>query len=159
MRKIVQDPYESEKVDANYVYTIEGNTSAAAGVVANGGREKKKKYPLNYERICGYGRPNFDKKIKKKKTITKKEPEKKVKTKVIPALAIGTPNLKEGSKGKEVKKLQKDLNFVLGTKLEVDGDFGNNTLDALKTFQTKYKLTVDGVYGSKSEAKMKSLLK
>ena len=43
--------------------------------------------------------------------------------------------------------------------MEVDGDFGENTLAALKTFQTKYKLTVDGVYGSKSEAKMKSLLK
>ena len=148
-----------EKVDANYVYTIEGNTSAAAGVVANGGGVSRKKYPLNYERICGYGRPNFDEKIKKKETITKKEPEKKVKTKVIPALAISTPNLKKGSKGNEVKKLQKDLNFVLGTKLEVDGDFGKNTLAALKTFQTKYKLTVDGVYGSKSEAKMKSLLK
>ena len=60
---------------------------------------------------------------------------------------------------KEIKKLQKDLNFVLGTKLEVDGDFGKNTLAALKTFQTKYKLTVDGVYGSKSKAKMKRLLK
>ena len=152
-------------VDYKIVNLEVGNTEVIAKKIAsltNGHIfkiEPLEKYPLNYERICGYGRPNFDEEIKKKETITKKEPKKKVKTKVIPALAISTPNLKKGSKGNEVKKLQKDLNFVLGTKLEVDGDFGKNTLVALKTFQTKYKLTVDGVYGSKSEAKMKSLLK
>ena len=47
------------KVDANYVYTIEGNTSGASGVVPNGGGVCRKKYPLNSNYIVGYGRPNY----------------------------------------------------------------------------------------------------
>lgn len=46
-------------VDNAYVYTIEGNTSSASGVVANGGCVRKKSYKLNYNRIAGYGRPNY----------------------------------------------------------------------------------------------------
>ena len=46
-------------VDDTYVYTIEGNTSGANGVVANGGGVCKKKYKLTYNRIAGYGRPNY----------------------------------------------------------------------------------------------------
>lgn len=45
------------KVDNTYVYTVEGNTSGANGVVANGGGVCKKKYKLNNDRIAGYGRP------------------------------------------------------------------------------------------------------
>lgn len=44
-------------VDGTYVYTIEGNTSGANGVVANGGGVCKKKYKLTYNRLAGYGRP------------------------------------------------------------------------------------------------------
>lgn len=46
-------------VDKTYVYTVEGNTSSASGVVANGGCVREKKYKLNYNRIAGYGRPNY----------------------------------------------------------------------------------------------------
>lgn len=46
-------------VDDTYVYTIEGNTSGASGVVSNGGGVCKKKYALTYSRIAGYGRPNY----------------------------------------------------------------------------------------------------
>lgn len=48
------------KVDSTKVYTIEGNTSSAAGVVANGGGVFKKSYALNYSKILGYGRPRYD---------------------------------------------------------------------------------------------------
>ena len=47
-------------VDNSYVYTVEGNTSSASGVVANGGAVNKKKYRLNYDRLAGYGRPAYD---------------------------------------------------------------------------------------------------
>lgn len=47
------------KVDNTYVYTVEGNTSSAGGVVANGGAVATKKYKLTYARIAGYGRPNY----------------------------------------------------------------------------------------------------
>lgn len=47
-------------VGSTYVYTVEGNTSSSSGVVANGGCVAEKKYKLNYERIAGYGRPDYD---------------------------------------------------------------------------------------------------
>lgn len=47
-------------VDSKYVYTIEGNTSNASGVVANGGGVAKKSYSLGYNRIGGYGRPKYE---------------------------------------------------------------------------------------------------
>lgn len=45
--------------DSNYVYTVEGNTSGASGVVANGGGVAQKSYSRNYSRIHGYGIPNW----------------------------------------------------------------------------------------------------
>lgn len=50
------------RVDNVYVYTIEGNTSGASGVIANGGGVCMKKYSLSYGRIYGYGRPKYDEK-------------------------------------------------------------------------------------------------
>ena len=49
-----------EKIADGKVYTIEGNTSSAAGVVENGGAVRNKSYSLNYKGIGGYGRPNYD---------------------------------------------------------------------------------------------------
>ena len=41
------------------VYTIEGNTSSASGVVPNGGCVRAKSYNLTATYICGYGRPDW----------------------------------------------------------------------------------------------------
>ena len=41
------------------VHTIEGNTSGASGVVANGGGVCEKSYSLSYSGIAGYGRPDW----------------------------------------------------------------------------------------------------
>lgn len=46
-------------VDGSNIYTIEGNTSGANGVVENGGGVCKKQYSLSNSRIAGYGRPNY----------------------------------------------------------------------------------------------------
>lgn len=46
-------------VDSDYVYTVEGNTSSASGVIPNGGAVARKKYRHSYARIAGYGRPNW----------------------------------------------------------------------------------------------------
>ena len=71
---------------------------------------------------------------------------------------VAKPTIKNGSKGTQVKYLQKDLNFILGVKLDVDGIFGGATANALKQFQKKYGLEVDGVYGKSSFAQMTSLI-
>ena len=48
-------------VSSTTVVTIEGNTSSASGVIANGGAVAKKVYNINYSRIMGYGRPPYEK--------------------------------------------------------------------------------------------------
>lgn len=47
------------RVDDKYVYTVEGNTTGASGVVSNGGCVAEKRYRLTYKNIRGYGRPDW----------------------------------------------------------------------------------------------------
>lgn len=54
--------------------------------------------------------------------------------------------LKKGSKGEQVKTLQRLLN-AFGEKLEVDGDFGSKTYSAVWSYQAKNDLEVDGIVG------------
>lgn len=64
-----------------------------------------------------------------------------------------------GDKGDAVKTLQTKLNKV-GYKLDVDGIYGDNTLQAVKSFQTKYKkeLEVDGVAGKNTITKLNAVI-
>lgn len=48
-----------QKVENNRVYTSEGNTSSEAGVVENGGAVREKSYSISYNKIAGYGRPDY----------------------------------------------------------------------------------------------------
>lgn len=57
--------------------------------------------------------------------------------------------LRKGSKGEQVKTLQRLLN-AFGSNLSVDGDFGSKTDSALKTYQKSNKLEVDGICGINS---------
>lgn len=57
---------------------------------------------------------------------------------------ITYPTLKRGSKGDEVKRLQRLLNFAAR---DVDGDFGKKTEAAVRAAQTKFDLHSDGVAG------------
>lgn len=47
------------RVSGGTVYTIEGNTSRASGVVENGGGVAQKSYKLTYNKILGYGTPKY----------------------------------------------------------------------------------------------------
>jgi hypothetical protein len=67
--------------------------------------------------------------------------------------------LQRGSKGDAVKKLQQELNEILGTKLAVDGDFGPKTEAAVKSFQQQKHLKVDGIVGPQTESAIQSALK
>ncbi len=67
------------------VTTIEGNTSSAAGVIANGGCVRKKTYDISYSRILGYGRPAYEKEVIP--DMTKAEVETIVKAQLQPVQA------------------------------------------------------------------------
>lgn len=48
------------RVDEIHVHTVEGNTSSAPGVEANGGCVSQKKYLHTDKRLAGYGRPYYE---------------------------------------------------------------------------------------------------
>ncbi|MFC0190148.1 L,D-transpeptidase family protein [Fictibacillus aquaticus] len=58
------------------------------------------------------------------------------------------PVLKKGSKGEDVKRLQRRLTDLGYSTKGVDGIFGANTEAAVKRFQSAKKLKVDGVVGA-----------
>lgn len=68
-----------------------------------------------------------------------------------PALAYESTTLRNGSRGENVRVLQQaliDLGYLRGT---ADGIFGNNTENAVRSFQKKNKLNVDGLAGKKTQ--------
>lgn len=125
------------RIANNTIYTVEGNTSSAAGVVANGGAVAAKSYSLSNVRIGGFLRPFYDEPAAKN---AKKEP-----------VTLNTFLYKKGDKGDGVKAIQILLNgwgFDCG---KADGDFGANTDAAVRAFQKKRKLTIDGECGAQTQ--------
>ncbi len=122
------------------VYTIEGNT--------RDGCRRRARYASN---IVGYGRPSYG------------APSSGAKSSVAAGVVgrsdlapPGIPTLRRGSGGTLVKQLQRCLNKVQRSGLEVDGDFGPKTTGAVKTFQARTKgLEVDGRYGPKTSSKLR----
>ena len=133
------------KADKLYVYTVEGNTSTASGVVGNGGGVWRKQYALSYNRIYGYGRPMYDSvsyeetEEKKPETATTKKGDFTVEMRV----------LKNGCKGDDVRALQILLigNGCTCGVWGVDGNFGSGTETAVRNYQKKHRLSVDGMAG------------
>lgn len=71
--------------------------------------------------------------------------------------------LRKGDTGEEVKELQEDLTAlgfgrITGVKLACKGNFKNNTENCVKAFQKYTGLTVDGVCGPRTWAKIEALL-
>ncbi len=121
------------KTDGKYVYTVEGNTSPQSGVVPNGGGVHKKSYLLTDSRILGYGRPKW--------SSTEKA--------TTPKFSIDLSVLKKGSAGKQVQALQ-ILLAASGCDCGswgADGSFGVATENAVKAYQKKNGLQVDGAAG------------
>lgn len=73
--------------------------------------------------------------------------------------ALPTVNLKKGSKGENVKKLQKFLNWFGNYKLDVDGGFGPLTEKAVRKFQRAVGIEDDGIVGPVTRNAMKNAVK
>lgn len=72
-------------------------------------------------------------------------------------LRLGDRLLKKGMSGSDVRELQQNmlkLGYVL-PKYGADGEYGTETVEAVKSFQKKSGLEADGIYGSNTH---KSLL-
>lgn len=117
------------KVEGNRVYTVEGNTSAQSGVVANGGGVYEKSYGLKNSRILGYGRPKW--------------------AQEETGFSVTLQTLRTGSCGNQVRALQLLLEGC-GCSCGIwgaDGQFGTATRRALETYQQQNGLASDGVAG------------
>lgn len=89
-----------------------------------------------------------------KKTTNKK----KKYTGTFPTVPQGS-SLKRGTFSKQVGLLQKYLNWYGNYKLNIDNDFGVKTEKAVKSFQKKEKLSIDGHFGANSLARAKEVKK
>ncbi|MED4061692.1 peptidoglycan-binding domain-containing protein [Priestia megaterium] len=68
----------------------------------------------------------------------------------VTTVNITTKSLKKGTKGAEVKTLQLLLNGKSNAGITVDGDFGSKTDAAVRNYQKSKGLGVDGEVGSKT---------
>jgi hypothetical protein len=130
------------------IYTIEGNTS-------DGCRRRVRFASM----IVGYGRPTYPpagsggKLRSALRTATSR-----ARARAAPpsdAAPAGAPILRDGSAGVGVRQLQRCLNLVQRSGLDVDGEFGPKTGAAVSAFQRRAGgLLVDGEYGPKTARKL-----
>lgn len=129
------------EVNGDQFKTIEGNTSGASGIIANGGGVCKKTHYNSRLPGTKFCRPDYNGILGASSytnTQTKVDEE---------TVEIKMTILKKGSKGSQVKTLQRLLNAMNYNCGNVDGDFGSGTLSALKSYQKDKKLTADGIVG------------
>lgn len=134
--------------------------SAAMGYASNHGdpRNWQKKFGDNMDRFRADVRAMLGQ-VEASTTVTTptKEPEKATATSSTTPAKSGVINmgtLRNGNSGTQVKVLQWLLNeggYNAGT---ADGIFGGNTLKAVKAYQKAKGLTVDGIVGKNTWAKL-----
>lgn len=129
------------------VYTIEGNTS-------DGCRRRVRFASM----IVGYGRPGYEAGGGGKLRTAVRKATSRGTSRGGPAADAappGSPILREGSAGVTVRQLQRCLNRVQRSALDVDGEFGPLTAAAVRSFQRRVTgLLVDGEYGPKTARKL-----
>ena len=68
-------------------------------------------------------------------------------------ITVTYPTIRQGARGEIVTQLQSFLSEA-GSSLTIDGIFGPGTASAVRAFQKKYGLAVDGIVGPKTWAKL-----
>lgn len=131
----------SRNSDGSY-NTIEGNT--AVGNDSNGGEVMQRK--RTQSSILAIVRPKYSSSVSSTSTVDTSSKNVKKNPYNTP-----TKNVKKGQTGNSVKWVQWELNES-GYSLKVDGDFGRDTLAAVRNFQKTRKLSVDGIVGTKTRA-------
>ena len=114
------------------ITTIEGNSSDSVA---------RRTYTKGNKTVAGFGRPKW--------SVVSDTDKDETPIKPVDPQPISTV-LRKGSKGTEVRQLQEKL-IQLGYDCGpdgADGDFGQNTYEAVKKFQTDYKVyPIDGEVG------------
>lgn len=142
------------------MYTIEGNTSGASGVVANGGMVCKKSYARNYSQIAGYGRPAYNDGFVGDEVVDEPIAVTPIKTTQTETPTIEKPTattatmcnvtlreVRQGDTNAAVAALQAVLTYLGYNTKWVDGEFGSKTKAMLMAFQAENGLDPDGICG------------
>lgn len=114
--------------------------------------------PLSNKKWTYYGLlkgVNYDTNAMEEKTET--APVKTTTKVTIKPAAKKHATLRRGMRGEEVKEMQAIL-AKDGSRLEVDGIFGLGTLSAVKSFQKRHGLVVDGIVGPKTWAELEKIV-
>lgn len=122
--------------------TVEGNTSGASGIIANGGGVCKKTYYNSSLPGTKFFRPDYEGVLgKATEDVT---------------VSVNLPMLEKGDSGSSVKALQTllVLNGISCGASGADGDFGSDTDSAVKAYQKAKGLTADGVVGKDTWSKL-----
>lgn len=132
----------------NDYITIEGNTSpeGKSGSQSNGGMVAIRR--RHYSLVCSNARPAYG-------TLRRYTPDGPFRS-TVPELKKGAITI--GSKGADVKRLQRAVNWAADAKVEVDGVFGNETLFGVIWFQHSTGLVPDGEFGPRSLAKLNEIV-
>lgn len=136
-----------EKVSGGYITVIEGNYSDSV---------KRRTLSVNGRYIRGYGVPKYDAESINSTPSTEAKAEA---PKVESTVNIKLNVLKKGSEGEQVKALQRML-YAMGYNIgsnPIDGDFGSKTDAAVRAYQKKNGLAVDGIVGEKTWSKLLGL--
>lgn len=134
------------KVQGDQFWTIEGNTSGASGVISNGGGVCQKSYYNSQLPGTKFCRPDYS-------IVTSIKSGSSTNT----STTVTKNWIEYGDRGNDVKILQTKLSKV-GYKLEIDSICGNATVAAIKDFQKKYNLAVDGQAGKNTITKLDSVI-
>lgn len=137
-----------EACDGKTITVVEGNYSNSV---------KRRKIKVDGKYIRGFGVPDYASKANGVKEEVKEEPPVVEETTAntqdaTTHYSVRLPLLKKGSEGAAVKSMQ-HLLLAKGYKLPkygADADFGTETDNALKAFQRKNNLEVDGKCGAKT---------
>lgn len=134
-----------ESVQNGIVTTIEGNTSDQVA---------RRQYTIGSSNIAGYGRPRWE-------LAAGAQPGPDPTPTPSPSPSGFDRILKKGMHGDDVRRMQEMLiTLGYGKLLEpdgADGDFGNNTYNAVVQFQMENGLFVDGEAGPDTLGKMQEL--
>lgn len=118
-----------EKVEGNKITVIEGNKGEAVA---------RRTITVDARYIRGYAVPKYKAEAQPQKAEVK--------------VMVEMKQLSKGSKGAQVKTLQRLLNATGYNCGNVDGDFGAKTDAAVRAYQKAKGLGVDGVVGAKTWA-------
>ena len=144
-----------ERVESGRIYTIEGNSSDTVA---------RRNYSISDKsRIAGYGRPKWsvvtdggEEDDTSSGADAPPSPQGEGNDGEVVTVAVGLPVLAKGDTGEAVKALQAVLiarGFSCGW-WGADGDFGDGTDKAVRKFQERNGLEVDGIVGRETWRKL-----